>query len=64
MHASYLRQTYFDMPIHEFWCFNKTYFCILMCFDNIVFPFEKQSFGKYGFWFSTKLLSHNNGLKF
>ena len=22
MHASYLRQTYFDMPIHEFWCFG------------------------------------------
>ena len=31
MHASYPRQTYFDMPIHEFlvfWYFNKTYFGI------------------------------------
>ena len=22
MYASYLKQTYFDMPIHEFWCFG------------------------------------------
>ena len=37
-------------------------FFIWMSFGQNDFPFEKNlSFGKYGFWFSAKFVSHKNG---
>ena len=38
-------------------------FCIWMSFGQNEFSFEKSKFGKYGFWFSAKFLSHKNDTK-
>ena len=37
-----------------------SYFCIYMSFGENDFPFQKFKFGKYGFWFKAKFLSHKN----
>ena len=36
-------------------------FCIYMCFEKIRFPFQKLSFGKYGFSFKEIFQKHKNG---
>ena len=46
MYASCLRQTYFDMPIHEFWCFG--------ILTKLIFGFNVKNIDIYLFhvyWF-------------